>query len=356
MKRKFRFSVFSFWSYLVIFFSICVIVTVAINLFIFGLDIDMNIEKIKFRAKITFASIFLMAAVFTLVLGLGRKFHAEKPVRMILEETSKIRRGDLSARLSERENPLFYNEFDEIIKNLNVMAGELSGLETLRLDFISNVSHELKTPLSAMQNYATILQSPGLDEKTRLEYAMAVSSNCRRLTALITNILKLNKLENQKIYPKSAPYDLGEQLRECVLAFEDAWEAKNIDLEADIADGITSTSDPELLSLVWNNLLSNAVKFTSENGKITVSASEEKDSKTGERCAVVKVSDTGCGMDEKTLAHIFEKFYQGDTSHATQGNGLGLALAARVANISVGKILVQSEKGKGSIFTFILPL
>ena len=147
----------------------------------------------------------------------------------------------------------------------------------------------------------------------RMQYAKAVSENCRRLTSLITNILRLNKLENQQIFPTVAPYDLGEQLRECVLAFENEWESKNITLEADIADGIMTTTDGEFLSLVWNNLLSNAIKFTANGGRVTVSLRDEVNIKPDTHTAIVKICDTGCGMDEKTKEHIFEKFFQGDT-------------------------------------------
>ena len=162
----------------------------------------------------------------------------------------------------------------------------------------------------------------------------------------MTDILKLNKLENQEIYPEVPPYDLGEQLRECVLFFEEAWSAKNIELNADIADGITVTTDGRLLAIIWNNFLSNAIKFTPEGGRIDVRLEKVSDH------ILVSVQDWGCGMDEKTRAHVFEKFFQGDTSHATNGNGLGLALAARVADICGGKISVESEQGKGSVFSF----
>jgi signal transduction histidine kinase len=225
------------------------------------------------------------------------------------------------------------------------MAQELSGTETLRTDFIANVSHELKTPLAVMGNYATMLQRPGITPDERNEYAKAISEAARKLAQLITNILKLNKLENQQIFPQPKEFDLGEQLCECLLSFEDAWEAKNLEIETDIEDDVRIKSDPELLSLVWNNLISNAVKFTPDGGKIGVTL------KTEENDVAVSVTDTGCGMNPEVGQHIFEKFYQGDTSHATQGNGLGLALVKRVVDILNGEIGVQSLSGQGSTFT-----
>ena len=178
-----------------------------------------------------------------------------------------------------------------------------------------------------------------------MEYAKSVTDASRRLADLIANILKLNKLENQQIYPEQRVYDLGEQLCECLLAFENIWEEKGIELDTDLEENVHIKSDAELLSLVWNNLISNALKFTPNGGRVCVSL------KTEASCAVVQISDTGCGISKSVGAHIFEKFYQGDTSHATQGNGLGLALVKRSMDIVEGNISVSSEVGKGSVFT-----
>ena len=179
-----------------------------------------------------------------------------RPVRQITRAAEKITRGDFSVRIP----PLgVWGEdgFDVIAESFNKLAQELSGMETLRSDFIANVSHELKTPLTVLQNYGTLLRQPGLSEEKRQEYARAVTDTSRRLASLITNILKLNKLENQQIYPAAATYDLGEQLCECLLGFESAWEAKELEIETDIARGRAgSHTDAELLSLVWNNLFS----------------------------------------------------------------------------------------------------
>ena len=225
------------------------------------------------------------------------------------------------------------------------MAAELSGVETLRTDFIANVSHEMKTPLAVMQNYGTLLQTPDLPEEKRLEYAKAVTESSRRLADMMTNILKLNRLENQQIYPKPTVFDLGEQLCESLLQYESVWERKGIEIETDIAEDVTVSADAELLSLVWNNLVSNAFKFTEEGGRVSLTLTAD-----GEY-ATVRVTDTGCGMTAEVGAHIFEKFYQGDTSHATQGNGLGLALVKRVVDILQGEIRVQSAPGEGTTFT-----
>ena len=203
----------------------------------------------------------------------------------------------------------------------------------------------MKTPLAIMQNYGTLLQQSDLEEEKRIEYAKGVTDGSRSLADMMTNILKLNRLEKQQIYPITAEYDLGEQLCECLLGYESVWEKKQIEIVTEIAEDVKVNTDSELLSLVWNNLFSNAFKFTSNGGKVTVIL------EATENHAIVKVKDTGCGMTPEVGAHIFDKFYQGDTSHATQGNGLGLALVKRVVDILYGEISVESALGKGSTFT-----
>jgi signal transduction histidine kinase len=256
--------------------------------------------------------------------------------------------GKLDTRIENIKSLDLENGFNTIISYLNRMTEELSGMETLRTDFIANVSHELKTPLAVMQNYGTLLQQPDLPEEQRLEYARAITEASRNLADMVSNILKLNKLENQKIYPDAITYDLGEQLCECLVGYEDLWEKKSIEIDADVAENVYVTADPELLTLVWNNLFSNAIKFTEEGGHISLRMWSE-----GGR-ARIQVEDTGCGISPEVGKHIFEKFYQGETSHASKGNGLGLALVKRVIDITGGDISVSSQVGKGSIFTVTL--
>ena len=190
-----------------------------------------------------------------------------------------------------------------------------------------------------------MLQQADISDADRMEYAKAISVSSRRLAALITNILKLNKLENQQIFPQHEFFDLSGQFCENLLQFEDVWERKNLNIETEIEDDVSVCSDAELLSLVWNNLISNAVKFTPTGGTVRVSLQAD------ETHVTVSVSDTGCGMTPEVGRHIFEKFYQGDTSHATQGNGLGLPLVKRVVDILQGEISVLSTPGQGSTFT-----
>ena len=336
-------------SYLVFFLTVAFAVSCCMMLFVTTLANSMglvfNETNIEAAAKVTFGNVVLITVLFATIDYIRRKFMIDRPVKTIIATTEKIMQGDFSVRIDPIKGVPEDESFNRIAGSINKMAEELAGTETLRSDFIANVSHELKTPLAVMGNYATMLQRPGITEEERCEYAKAISDAALRLAQLITNILKLNKLENQQIFPQVEEYDLGEQLCECLLQFEDAWEKKNLNIDTEIEDDVRIRSDGELLSLVWNNLFSNAVKFTPEGGTIGMSLKTEGDS------IIVSVSDTGCGMNPETGKHIFEKFYQGDTSHATQGNGLGLALVKRVVDILNGEIGVQSIVGKGSTFT-----
>ncbi len=338
----------AFWQLFFIFFLlIAFVLTSSMFLFLHFLSRDSGItftgQNIRLSAMVTFGNVFMLSLVCTVVETIRKKITVEKPVRRIIEASQKVMDGDFSVQIEHV--PMAEQGFNTIIDYFNRMTKELGGMETLRTDFISNVSHELKTPLSVIQNYGTLLQQPELKEEDRLDYARTVTNASQRLADLITNILKLNKLENQQIFPVKRTFDLGEQLCECLLGFENAWEKKELEIETEISDGVEVESDPELLSLVWNNLFSNAIKFTEPGGTVGLRLYREGGQ------AVVQISDTGCGISPEAGAHIFEKFYQGDTSHATQGNGLGLALVKRVVDIVGGEIDVASREGEGSTFT-----
>ena len=312
------------------------------------MGLELTSENIAAAAKITMLNVILLTLLLTLCDIIRRRLTVDRPVKTILNAGRRLTGGDFTVRIDTKKMSALDDGFEEIAECFNKMAEELSHTETLRSDFVANVSHELKTPLAVMQNYASLLASPDLEEEKRMEYARGISDASRRLAALITKILRLNKLENQQITPSFEEYDLSEQLCECLLQYEEVWERRNISIETDIEDEVFVTEDAELLSLVWNNLLSNAFKFTEDGG--TVSLFMHKD---GDR-VTVSVSDTGCGMTPETGKHIFEKFYQGDTSHATKGNGLGLTLVKRVIDIVQGEIRVQSQPGVGSTFSVIL--
>ena len=336
-------------NYVTFFLLVAFIVSCCMMLFVSTLADSMGLvftkDNLAVASKLTFGNVLLITFVSATIDYVRRKQMVDRPVKQIMNALDQVMQGDFTVRIAPVKKFAGETGFNEIIKAINKMTAELQGTETLRTDFIANVSHELKTPLAVMGNYATMLQRPGISEEEVCDYAKAISEASRRLAALITNILKLNKLENQQIFPQPQEFDLGEQLCGCLLGFEDAWEKKNLEIETDIQDDVRIKSDPELLSLVWNNLISNAVKFTPNGGIIGVTL------KADETNVTVSVRDTGCGIRPEVGKHIFEKFYQGDTSHAMQGNGLGLALVKRVVDILSSEISVQSTPGQGSTFT-----
>jgi len=310
----------------------------------FSYEQDANLDG-NYGMIIIIGNIVFLAIIFTVADSIYHYVTVKKPMKRIRKELDKVVGGDFSVRIDYIKGKDSGNEIDDVITLLNDVIQELSGVETLRTDFIANVSHELKTPMAVMQNYGTLLQANELPDDTRIEYGRAIAEQTRRLSALVTNILKLNKLENQQIYPNTEVYDIGEQLCECLLEHETVWEERGIEIEADIQEEILVEADKELLSLVWNNLFSNALKFTEKGGTVSLRCYGD------EEFVYVEVKDTGCGMSPETGANIFKKFYQGDTSHSTKGNGLGLALVKRVIDICKGEISVVSQLGKGSTFT-----
>ena len=347
-KLSFRTVLRTISNLLIFFLTIGFVVSCCMMLFLNTLADSMGLTftatNIASAARITFINVLLLTVIFATIDYIRRKNNVDRPVKVITDTTEKIMQGDFTARIPNMHGADMEG-FNQIGAAVNAMAQELSGIETLRADFIANVSHEMKTPLAVMNNYGTLLQTPDLSEEKRLEYAKGVTDASRRLSEMMTNILKLNRLENQQIFPESTEFDLGEQLCECLLQFENVWEKRNIEIETDIAEDIKVEADAELLSLVWNNLLSNAFKFTEEGGTVSLSLTAT------EHHAIVKVCDTGCGMTAEVGAHIFEKFYQGDTSRSAQGNGLGLALVKRVIDIMQGEIGVESAVGVGTVFT-----
>jgi len=271
-----------------------------------------------------------------------RKF--DKPMRRLSRAMRAVAQGDFTVSVAPEHNQKNFDYMDLMFEDFNRMVQELSSIETMKDDFIANVSHEIKTPLSVIRSYAGALQRTDLSENERREYAKTIAAASDSLSMLISNILKLNKLENQEIVPNAAPYDLTRQLCDCALNHEEQWEKKNIDFDAQLEERVMIMADESMLEIVFNNLIANAIKFTEPGGRIVLR--QEKDGND----VVITVSDTGCGMSEETVKHIFDKFYQGDTSHSKEGNGLGLSLAKRVLEISGGTINVRSAPGEGSEF------
>ena len=273
----------------------------------------------------------------------GRVYHDK--IKVFYDTASKVAKGDFNVRV-----PISFDkpksEMDYLALNFNKMLVEISSLENMRNNFIADVSHEIKTPLSVIQGYADLLQNQDLSEEKRIEYVYCISETINTLSELVTNILKLNKIENQGIIHKER-FSLDEQLRYCVLSFEEKIEEKNLKINIELEE-MYIKNDKTLLEIVWNNLLSNAIKYTQHGGTISVKLKKEKG-----KC-IVRIFDDGCGMSSETIEHCFDKFYQGDSSHSQEGNGLGLALVKQVINLVEGEIKVKSFLGEGTEFIVII--
>ena len=334
-------------DYLVVLLFLAALSACHMGLIKFFIDRGMLESDFQFVINVIRASIIVMAGLFMAIMAIFRYVSWNRPMRTFSEAAKKIAMGDFTVRIPPLRRDGKKDFIELMFDDFNTMAEELSSIETMKNDFIANVSHEIKTPLSVIQSYATALQKDTLQPEERKEYAKTIIEASKKLTTLVTNILKLNKLENQEIVPEAKPFDLGEHIRRCALAFEELWEQKNITFEADL-DEINVSYDESLLEIVWNNLLSNAIKFTNVGGKIILSL------KAQAGLAVISVTDTGVGMDTVIQKHIFDKFFQGDRSRAVEGNGLGLALVKKTVELLGGTISVDSAPGYGSTFTICL--
>ncbi|MCH5157814.1 MAG: HAMP domain-containing histidine kinase [Clostridiales bacterium] len=299
--------------------------------------------------EVAVAVIMILASVIVSVLivfayTVRRKLTVDRQVNKILDATEKIMAGDFKVDLIPAHVKGKYDEYDMIMVNVKRMLDELSKNEVLKIDFIANVSHEIKTPLSIIQNYATLMQDKNLTEKDRVEYAGSLIDASKRISNLVSNILKLSKLENRTITTPKKLVRLDSLLGDNILQFETALDKKNIELVCDIEE-FDAYAETAVLDILFSNLISNAIKYSHDGGKINISLKRD-----GDR-AVLTVEDFGIGMTKESGRHIFDKFYQADSSHSKEGNGLGMALVKRVIDVIGGEITVESELGVGSIFT-----
>ena len=270
-----------------------------------------------------------------------------RPVNDIINALNRLAAGDFRTRLSFSRPLAKYPVAKELSDSFNKMAAELESTEMLRSDFINNFSHEFKTPIVSIAGFAKLLKKGRLSAEEELEYLDIIEDESLRLSAMATNVLNLTKVENQTILTGVSRYNLSEQLRNCVLLLENKWSKKNLELNVDFEEHQICANE-ELLKQVWVNLLDNAIKFTPDDGLIEVAIGEDGNS------IAVSVINSGSEIPEENRERIFQKFYQADESHATEGNGIGLAIVQKVVQLHQGKVEVESGKGRTS-FTVILP-
>lgn len=267
-----------------------------------------------------------------------------KPVLKMGNAFDELSKGNFDCRVPEDQRIV---EMKEMAVKFNAMAHDLSNIETLRNDFVVNVSHEFKTPLSSIEGYATLLQNQNLTPDKSDHYVKKILDNSRRLSHLASNILMLSKLENQNIVTGNTEFRLDEQIRKTILSLEDKWEEKDLEFDMELPV-VMLVGNEALLERVWSNIIDNAIKHSPYGGVIGITM------ENGENKITVTVKDNGDGMDDEVQKHIFEKFYQGDSSRKEEGNGLGLALVKKIVEISKGDVTVSSKKGEGAAFTVIL--
>ena len=268
------------------------------------------------------------------------------PIKELRRGMEKIADGKFDTRIETSSSS---KELQELFAGFNMMANELEATEILQTDFVSNVSHEFKTPINAIEGYTTLLQGTDNIDEIENGYIEKILFNTKRLSSLVSNILLLSKLENQKIQTHCEKYSLDEQIREDILALESLWEPKYIEFDVDL-DTVDYYGNKSILHHVWSNLLSNAIKFSPNGG--TIKMRLLKDNKK----ITFVIEDNGPGLSEEAQKHLFDKFYQADTSHKEEGNGLGLALVKKILSLCDGEISAENMKDGGCRFTVTLPI
>lgn len=269
-----------------------------------------------------------------------------EPIHRVIKATREIKKGNFETRIDPGRAR---GDVLELIESYNEMAEELGSIELFKNDFINVFSHELKTPMVSIVGFAKQLKNPDLTDEQKWEYLDIIITESERLSKMSANVLLLSKLESQQIITDKTKFSLDEQIRRTILLLEKEWDSKNIELDIDL-EQIECVGNEEMLSHVWLNIISNAIKFSDNGGKIEIKC------ESADENATVRIADNGVGMSEEVISHIFEKFYQGDPSHAGAGNGLGLSIAARIVSMCEGTITARSEVGRGSVFVVNLPL
>ena len=308
----------------------------------YGVDQLFN-QVFPWTVPLEFELVGVCLLVGILVTGQLSKYFFN-PIKKLRGAMDKVAEGDFSVRLEEKSSS---KEILEIYTGFNLMAHELSSTEILQTDFVSNVSHEFKTPINAIEGYSTLLQDGENLSEDQKEYVDKILLNTQRLSSLVGSILLLSKLENQQIPTNQIEYRLDEQIRQSVVALESAWSQKDIELDVDL-DRVSYLGNEQMMRHVWDNLISNAVKFSPQGGKVKLCLTQKA------RKLTFTVEDQGPGLSEEAQKHIFDKFYQGDSSHKQEGNGLGLALVKRILTIEKGQITAENIPDGGCRFTVTL--
>ncbi len=336
---------------LTLFLSIFVFVILlsAVSLAALGLWILTRVGVLV-DGELQLGSIILFVTVISVVLGAVITYFSSKiplrPFNELINKMNRLAAGDFKVRLEFGPSLSSHPAIMEIIESFNTMAKELESTELLRADFINDFSHEFKTPIASITGFAKLLSRGELTEEQRAEYIKCIEEESVRLSAMATNVLALTRVENQTILTDITSYNLAEQLRSSVLLLEEKWTRKHIELELEL-DELSVEASEELMRQVFINLLDNAIKFSPDGGKVSISLHAL------DGMLYASISNTGEAIPSEKLEKIFNKFYQADESHATQGNGIGLAIVKRIVELHRGEIHVEC---RGGVTTFTVAL
>lgn len=350
-KRRKSLYIYLTTSFLII--LIAVVIATVISFGIFNVEIpgnkkiaikdflsDPNVNRILVGLKnaVTYGLVIGIAMILVVARGII------KPIRELTEATKKVANGDFKVNVKTRRN----DEIKELSDNFNIMVKELNSIEYLRKDFVSNISHEFKTPIAAIQGFTKLLANDDLSKEERKEYTDIILEETNRLSNLSSNMIKISKFEHQKIITNRKEYRLDEQIRKAIIMLEEKINQKNIKVTLN-AEPIIINQDADLIMEIWINLLNNAVKYSKQDDKIDINLYDEED------FVKVTIKDNGIGIAKEKQSRVFEKFYQVEKSHSADGSGLGLAIVERIIKLIEGKIELESEEGKGTTFTVYIP-
>lgn len=340
MRRKKRGTGLGFYFTMAIFGEVCLSILVGVGLILvlnrlFG--VTLSIPSVIWVLVASSA----VAGIIALLLN----HRILRPIRNLGSAMNRVAGGDFKLRIDSTSRS---GDIQQLYKDFNVMVSELEKTEVLQSDFVSNVSHEFKTPINAIEGYTMLLQDTDGATPEQREYVEKILHNTRRLSSLIGDILLLSKVENQTIAREETEFRLDEQVRQSILSLEPQWSEKETDFDVELEE-ISYRGDERLLMHVWNNLIGNAVKFNPPNATVRLRLVRADGS------VIFTVEDEGPGIPPEAQKHIFDKFYQGDSSHREEGNGLGLALVKRILNVCGGEIAQENLPGRGCRFTVRLP-
>lgn len=350
-KRKYKWTLRKYIAIVSIltFISSCIISTA----------ITIGAIKIFYKEAITYEKLVLVCililvlaliiAWFSLWVGAG---HLTKPLIDVSNTVKQVAEGNFKVNIKRRDTTKceyeYINEVDELAKNVNKMVAELDGMDYMRKDFMSNVSHEIKTPIAAIIGFTEILLDGSIDESERQEYLEVINKESMRISRLCENMLHMSRLDSQVIVANLQKIRLDEQLRKCIILLSEKWSNKEIDFSIDLEE-VSILSDYDMLQQVWINLIDNAIKYSRENCKIDISVKRLND-----KSVKVSISDNGIGIEEGKLHRIFDKFYQCEESHKKSGSGLGLSISKRIVELLNGTIECKSKKDSGTTFEVTL--